>query len=254
LRRYGAVKFLKWFITQALREARKVSQNAGLIGWCVWALLGLPAFPYALLHHGLKIWIRRREPAVRGWNWKEIQAFDRLDPAYTRLYVDLWNLVWFLFNAVTLAIVISSDWQGRWPRQHLLLWCCIVLLFPIGRLFNITHALFTLFATNDPIRLRSRSITALLVHYVEVVVAFSFAYLTYQAIHPSALFLLGGGVAPTWLTPFGALDLSFRTAATVGQSLFSPVAAIGVGFSMITYSELLVVLFVTIVSIPRHFI
>lgn len=235
-------------------EERKVYQNAGVIGLCVWALLGLPAFAYAFLHHGLKIWVRKRDPAVKRWNWGDIRFFDRIDPAYTRLYVDFWNLAWFLVNAGALSFLILSDRQGQWPRQHLLLWWCIVLLFPIGRLFNIVHTLFTLFATNDPIRSRSRSVTALLIHYVEVVVAFSFAYLTYQAISPVALFVLGAEATPTWLTPFGALDLSFRTATTLGGSLFSPISAIGVGFSMITYSELVVVLFVTIVSIPRHFV
>lgn len=246
------MSFVRWFSAQVLAEARKVRQNASVIGLAVWAFWGLGALPYAALHHGLKIWIRRKDPAVRRWQWEDLRTLDRLDPAYTRLYVDLWNIGWFLLTACGLAFMIARDPFGRWPRDHLFWWWCLVLIFPVGRLFNIVHTLFTLLATNDPIRSRSRAITALLVHYVEIIIAFAFVYLSYQASNAAMLFYVETPAAPTRLTPFQAFDLSVRIASTLGPGGAIPLSRVGIGFSLITFSELLVVLFVTIVSIPRH--
>ncbi len=157
-----------------------------------------------------------------------------------RKLIDMWVLFWLSFNgAVLLAL-------PKYPMAVLL------VIFPFLRLFDLLQTLFALLLFQREEALKGRSLGLLMLHLTEVVVAFACFYLAIQQVAGEHLFYVGDELRG--LRASTAFYFSFITAATVGFGDITPNTAdsfaAGLTRFLVTL-EILVSLFVILVSIPR---
>ena len=157
-----------------------------------------------------------------------------------RLAIDTWVLLW----AVGLVGVLLAVDHASGPLLILL------GLLPLLRLSDLLYTLFAFLVVRQSPRSAARSLSHLLVHYLEVVTAFACLFLVYQQLTDSYVFLIGG--TPTMVGPEKAWYFTLTTAATIGHGDVTPNLD-EAPVLWLAWAEPMVILLITAFEIPRVF-
>lgn len=130
-------------------------------------------------------------------------------------------------------------------------------LFPVLRLFDLLYIMVFVFLFNRPPKPPERALILLLVHYLEVIIAFASMYLVVQSIAGRCVF--ESNFVPKHLSGPEAIYFSFVTGSTIGfGDITIKLYPLSTDLSIWTLTamtmvalELLSLLAITLLEIPR---
>lgn len=200
------------------QEVKRGLKDVGVFPALFLSVLAACSFPPGVIHELWKrFWMRWFHP---------------------RTAIEGWILFSLLISLIVLCIAQSVSFG-------ILTFLIILVVFRLSDLFYIMLSL--LVRWQAPYR-TSRSLILILVHYLEVIMAFACFYMFYQNISDSNVFLVHG--LPQQLTATQAFHYSLNTATTLGLGDIVPQSG-STPLLWLLWLEVFCMLIITAMDIPR---